>query len=461
MARRRGSVARPTSSTPRQDAEPTLPTTGAVARPSAPTTRLGAFLTEHHVDTKLHIVDRVANLAFGSDASELSAARMVGGKGFARTNPRSGELELSFADACGIIADAVADTEFAPFLVCEIDRTTNRLRRNANGMLSLRDAFDAADIDGNKRLSVDEVDAALDQLRLSGQQRATTAASRTTTRAVARNAVAREEQQNEEQQQELEDDSFVYSVYGTKTRVREANAFCAAGRETIDCELRCFQPLPYPPPPAAPSPPPMPPPPMPPPPEDDVGGLMECFPGSATVTLQDGTVRAMRDLRVGDQVAVSSPTSAAGGPVAFEPVLSLSHADPKALASFLTLTLEGTSKNITLTPGHLVHVQKSGGIGQSWANPVEASRIEPGDRLLVHEGDRLEPRRVAAVERAVEREGLFNPHTQSGTIVVDGVLASCYTAGVDVRVADALLFPAHALARGLLLPLRSLILGAG
>ena len=124
------------------------------------------------------------------------------------------------------------------------------------------------------------------------------------------------------------------------------------------------------------------------------------------------------------------------------------------------MTLEGTSKNLTLTPGHLVHVQKNGGIGQSWANPVEASRIEPGDRLLVHEGDRLEPRRVAAVERAVEREGLFNPHTQSGTIV-DGVLASCCTAGVDVRVADALLFPAHALARGLLLPLRSLILGAG
>ena len=49
-----------------------------------------------------------------------------------------------------------------------------------------------------------------------------------------------------------------------------------------------------------------------------------------------------------------------------------------------------------------------------------------------------------------EHVGLYNPHTASGTIVVDGIVASVYNDGYDTRVASFLLQPALLIAEAAL-----------
>lgn len=46
--------------------------------------------------------------------------------------------------------------------------------------------------------------------------------------------------------------------------------------------------------------------------------------------------------------------------------------------------------------------------------------------------------------RKVEKEGLYNPQTVHGDIVVDGIVASVYTEAVQPRVAHAMLAPMRA-----------------
>lgn len=46
--------------------------------------------------------------------------------------------------------------------------------------------------------------------------------------------------------------------------------------------------------------------------------------------------------------------------------------------------------------------------------------------------------RSAVLDR---RRGLYNPHTISGTIVVDGIVASCYTTFMNPLLAHSLLAP--------------------
>lgn len=56
------------------------------------------------------------------------------------------------------------------------------------------------------------------------------------------------------------------------------------------------------------------------------------------------------------------------------------------------------------------------------------------------------PQRLVAVA-AVRDVGLYNPHTASGVVVVDGVIVSCYTAAVRAAAAHALLAPVRAAVR--------------
>lgn len=62
------------------------------------------------------------------------------------------------------------------------------------------------------------------------------------------------------------------------------------------------------------------------------------------------------------------------------------------------------------------------------------------------------PIMVVKKEQVFDR-GLYNPHTASGDIVVDGFLSSCYTTAIDNvgHVAHGLLTPIRALAQSFFL----------
>ncbi|KAK8405836.1 hypothetical protein O3P69_001957 [Scylla paramamosain] len=134
-----------------------------------------------------------------------------------------------------------------------------------------------------------------------------------------------------------------------------------------------------------------------------------CFPGRGEVVTPQGSV-PLEVVRAGDLVQVMRED----GSLAFSPVLMFLHRDPRVSRSFLRLTT-ASGTTLTLTSSHLIFLLE-GGLAPSATPTVEdalqhggvvlAGRLESGDFLLV------------AGEGGVRLE--------KGTVVVDGVVASCY-----------------------------------
>ena len=75
---------------------------------------------------------------------------------------------------------------------------------------------------------------------------------------------------------------------------------------------------------------------------------------------------------------------------------------------------------------------------------VFADQIETGDKLVSWKGSKMTEETVVAVEPTVEK-GIWAPFTMEGTLLVDGLLASCYAsfphAVSDLALAPVKMFP--------------------
>lgn len=166
-----------------------------------------------------------------------------------------------------------------------------------------------------------------------------------------------------------------------------------------------------------------------------------CFPATATVDVEARGRVAMAALRLGDRVRVSA--------TAYEPVVLFSHRDAAATGDYVALTT-AAGRVLVATVGHLVYTASAAAPG-GWAL-TRAGSVAVGDVLPLVEAaaDAAAPApadggRVVAVAPAAAA-GLYNPHTPSGDLVVDGVRVSAYTTAVPVRVARSLLVPVSAAA---------------
>lgn len=88
--------------------------------------------------------------------------------------------------------------------------------------------------------------------------------------------------------------------------------------------------------------------------------------------------------------------------------------------------------SLTLTAGHYVYAN---------GKVVKANDVKVGDSLQTIHGIQT----VHQVKKNVvmKDDGLYNPQTLHGDIVVNGVLATTYTEAVKVNAAHALLMPAR------------------
>ncbi|KAG8239001.1 hypothetical protein J437_LFUL005058 [Ladona fulva] len=151
-----------------------------------------------------------------------------------------------------------------------------------------------------------------------------------------------------------------------------------------------------------------------------------CFPAAASVQISSGAQIPISQLRVGDRVLALDTNT--GKPVYSEVLLFLDR-DPERHRAFLRIRT-ASGRQLALTPSHLVLVADSTGMTRG----VFASRVRPGDRLLVEdpkalsESPRLLPDEVVAVDGSSLEEGVYAPLTAAGTVMVDGVAASCYAA---------------------------------
>lgn len=154
-----------------------------------------------------------------------------------------------------------------------------------------------------------------------------------------------------------------------------------------------------------------------------------CFPPSAMARLADGSARRMDELRVGDELADLSSSSPSS------PLIGWTHADSRARARFIRAdtALYGS---LVASEGHFVYADGK-------LRPMKDVRV---GMTLSHESGLDVP--VSNVSAFISK-GVYNPHTLSGDIVVDGFRVSCYTTVIRPSAAHALLAPLRAAFRAI------------
>ncbi|CAI5673008.1 sonic hedgehog protein [Oreochromis niloticus] len=163
-----------------------------------------------------------------------------------------------------------------------------------------------------------------------------------------------------------------------------------------------------------------------------------CFPGSSTVTLQDGTKKAVKDLRSGDRVMTADDD----GNVIYTDFIMFIDRDSTLRRIFYVIETDSGQK-ITLTAAHLLFVSpNSSSETEKRMSAIFASQVQPGQKVFVFDAERsrLEPVTVKRIYTQ-SHEGSFAPVTAQGTIVVDQVLASCYAVIEDHDLAHWALAP--------------------
>ena len=148
-----------------------------------------------------------------------------------------------------------------------------------------------------------------------------------------------------------------------------------------------------------------------------------CFSNVDTVRTIRGLV-TMDDLRVGDQVLRPDGS--------YERVYGFGHKHDTTEASFLRIhTTAKDVKPLEITPNHLLFVAMP-------TRSIPAGDLRVGDAVFIQEEVPLpsspsSPLRTFVVTNIelVERNGVYGPFTASGTIVVNGVVASTYSSFQD------------------------------
>jgi len=149
----------------------------------------------------------------------------------------------------------------------------------------------------------------------------------------------------------------------------------------------------------------------------------KCFPGEAIAQVREGKV-PVRDLKVGSEVLVSTGE----GDLTYEPVLGFLHyqrGQSDVNSTFVTIVHDhGVFR---ASAGHIVFVRSGSGQADKTVGDL---RI--GDEIYdVTVGSSIQeatvaPSKIQEVRVETTTSGMFAPLTRSGTVVIDGTLASIY-----------------------------------
>ena len=143
-----------------------------------------------------------------------------------------------------------------------------------------------------------------------------------------------------------------------------------------------------------------------------------CFPGKALAKLENGDVRPLSELKIGDVVYTGTDR--------LSEVYLFTHALALAETPFIELaTANGCT--IVLSPGHYLNVN---GVLE------KAENAKLNDQLETEWGSS----EITSIDY-VRETGLYNPHTLDGNILVDGVLTSTYTDALHPILAHGILAP--------------------
>ena len=134
-----------------------------------------------------------------------------------------------------------------------------------------------------------------------------------------------------------------------------------------------------------------------------------CFPGDMVTMGVEGSQIPLKDLQVGDYIQ--------DGEASFSRVYTFGHYDKEVKGSYLQIFSGDDSPALELSPEHMVYAGKG-------RQAVPAGSLQVGDLLLLERGSFVSITNI----QTVRRRGAYAPFTESGKLVVNGVMASSYIA---------------------------------
>jgi len=149
-------------------------------------------------------------------------------------------------------------------------------------------------------------------------------------------------------------------------------------------------------------------------------GCSLCFPENASAFVAGKGWVQMKYLQPGDQVECFN---AQLGTTCWSAVMSFLHREPEKMAPYVVVQYYHASHGygtITASHDHMLYLVEQGEM-------AAAGSLTPGQHLVVSKGGQLVTVEVTSLSDTVAK-GVYAPLTSVGTIVVDGVVASCYTA---------------------------------
>ncbi|KAG8573416.1 hypothetical protein GDO81_012398 [Engystomops pustulosus] len=149
-----------------------------------------------------------------------------------------------------------------------------------------------------------------------------------------------------------------------------------------------------------------------------------CFPGNATVWTEGGGAKAVRDLVPGDRVLAAD----ADGRLVYSDFLLFIDREDSVRKLFYAIETSHPTEIIRLTAAHLLFRAESpsNGTRKSFKS-IFASDIRPGDQVFVADHSSMSLKEVTVERVHLEEDiGAYAPVTSHGTVVINGVLASCY-----------------------------------
>ena len=165
-----------------------------------------------------------------------------------------------------------------------------------------------------------------------------------------------------------------------------------------------------------------------------------CFPPDAVVYTRNGPLK-MKNIELNDEVLAVNASKA----LVYSPVITMLDVDDD---SFINYTVIETSDGhvIQLTSSHLIYrTQSPNNIFNAKkiempSSPVFASAVIKGDAMFVTVDGKIEAKEV--MHTSIKwLKGAYAPLTKEGTVVVNGIVSSCYATINDHDLAHKVFGP--------------------
>ena len=139
-----------------------------------------------------------------------------------------------------------------------------------------------------------------------------------------------------------------------------------------------------------------------------------CFAGTESVTMQNGEVKRISDIQVGDIVLAADVS----GKTSFSPVVYVPHRENEDRATFVHITTVSL-RDVKMTLNHIIPA----GLCGSELPLVHASKVSAGECIMTVTGQEM----VDSVS-TVQGKGIYTIVTNEEFVVVNGIIASPFGA---------------------------------